>query len=101
MFNLVLGGAIRKFLDRYVGSKLGRKILGFRVACLLSKLKASCPSRSLSETSPELWACLMGYGTEQHSDVTVHVIFLITFLYFLPPINIKTFSLFSLFISHQ
>jgi hypothetical protein len=45
-------------------------------------------------------ACLIGYGTEQHNAVTVHVIFFITFLYFLPPINIKTLIFFFHFVYH-
>jgi hypothetical protein len=53
-FNLALGLAVRKLLDQYVGSGLGRKRSGFRVAHLIPKLKASRPSRSLGETTPEL-----------------------------------------------
>jgi hypothetical protein len=61
-FNLALGWAVRKFLDRFVGSRLGQKLYGFRMARLILKHKASRPSRSLPESTPELSSGMFWFG---------------------------------------
>lgn len=48
---MALGRAVRKLLDRFSGSRMGCKHLGFRVARFLPKPKAAHPSRSLPETT--------------------------------------------------
>jgi hypothetical protein len=52
--NLALGQAVRNILDHFVGTGLGRKRLGFRLARFLPKLLTSCPSKIMPEMSLEI-----------------------------------------------
>jgi hypothetical protein len=52
--NLALGRVVRNILDRFVGTGLGRKRSGFRLARFLPKLLASRPSRIMPEMSLEI-----------------------------------------------
>lgn len=48
-----LGQAVRKLLDRFSGSGMGHKHLGFHMARFRPKPKATHPSGSLPEMTPE------------------------------------------------
>jgi hypothetical protein len=52
-FYVALGRAVRKLLDRFFRSRMGRKYLGFCVARFWPKPKAARPSRSLPKTMPK------------------------------------------------
>jgi len=52
--NLALGQAVRNILDHFVGTGLGRKRSGFRLARLFPKLLASCALRIQPELTPEI-----------------------------------------------
>jgi hypothetical protein len=53
-FNLALGRAVKNILDCFVGTGLGHKRSGFRLARFLPKLLASRSSKIMPEMSPEI-----------------------------------------------
>jgi hypothetical protein len=55
---VALGRAVRKLLDQFFESGMGRKHLGFRMARFWPKPKVACPSRSLPEMMLE-WSSRM------------------------------------------
>jgi hypothetical protein len=57
-FYVALGRAVRKLMDWFSGSGMGRKHLGFCVARFWPKPKAAHTSRSLPETTPK-WSTRM------------------------------------------